>query len=55
MWTGFIWLGTGSRDSIALSLLRNTGLENNLLQLVAVVKVTCRLRTLDIDFFCASL
>jgi len=52
MWTGFIWLGSGSRDFYHFEPLKKHQAGK---QLVADVKVTCRLQTLDIDFFCASL
>jgi hypothetical protein len=52
MWTGFIWLGTRFRDFYHFEPLKKHRADK---QLVADVKVTYRLQTLDNDFFCASL
>jgi hypothetical protein len=52
MLTGFIWLGTGFRDFYHSEPLKKHRAGK---QLVADVKVTCRLQTLYNDFFCASL
>jgi hypothetical protein len=52
MWTGFIWLGTVSRNFYHLASLRKHQAGK---QLAADAKVTYRLQKLDIDFFYASL
>jgi hypothetical protein len=52
MWTGLIRLRTGSRDFYHFEPLKKHQAGK---QLVADVKVTYRLQTLDTDFFYASL